>query len=805
MSEQDAASHDGLTLAQREYRASLVASGVLSMLTSSKQSHKLFTVWFANWVYEQQRQPNGDPPSGAASDVDWLNWTRLALESGVCSSPLLRDAAARVKAGLEGSRGTGTSSGVTCVITGVPTLIVHASLDIAGELSQACVHVMGLTFVAYEVGDEVHVGELSVASKSHNTYSGQCVIKSDAVSDLVATRCRVTNKALAARSTQYLESIFEEAMSALDHLGPMGVSVSIEEAEAREHISDRKYFTEADVHYTTVLGGAHRTRDVLRYDTSHRRKIIVTARCAGAMMRVLVVDGQLFGQDDNSWVTYQLLYDHHCRPMVPVDVQYDGHSGSERFLAHAKSMQIDVIHRNELDWRDLGGRADATLVPVSTFHSVHGDRIRVRTPDPALSTVGRGAWGFDGDTVCWRGGRGVTLPMFQTCPTKLTEWLQRFTPPQPLNPEPDGDASPSPPPTAFTGASVLVVCKRGVILGKSRHTGIWEDFGGARDESRSERPYDTAVRELTEESGLKPCDLDFGQRDPVMVSHAGHVHAVFVACMRDTGCRGSHGAQSAFVVAPSGRVQSTAETDGELTGFICLRSFDDYFASELKGQLIHRRIKDARVMELAASVYRGLQAAAEVGTDGSERHGGGFTTAVPSAVPDPGPAPAPAPAPAAPSAASDPGPAPAPAPPPAPAPASAPAPAPAPVPPAADGDDGHGSVCYTDGCSRPSRLTARFFDDDGVEHTRPICCFQCVTGEGHSSECDAASASWRQRRLRRRLRGGVGHPARHSATAPTSTAPTSTAPKSAAPPAAAPTPPPAAATTASGDVSSHAV
>ena len=387
VAEQDAAS-DGSTLAQHEYRASLVASGVLSMLTSGKQSHKLFTVWFANWVYEQQRQQNGGPPSGAASDVDWLNWARLALESGVCSSPLLRDAAARVKAGLEGSRGTGTSAGVACVVTGAPTLIVHASLDIAGELAQACVHVMGLTFIAYEVGDEVHVGELSVASKSHNTYSGQCVIKSDAISDLVATRCRVTNKALAARCTQYLESIFEEAMAALDHLGPMGASVSIEEAEAREHISDRKYFTEADVHYTTVLGGAHRTRDILRYDTSYRRKIIVTARCAGAMMRVLVVDGQLFGRDENSWVTYQLLYDHHCRPMVPVDDQYDGHSGSERFLAHAKSMQIDVIRRNELDWRDLGGRADATLVPVSTFHSVHGDRVRVRTPDPALNTVG---------------------------------------------------------------------------------------------------------------------------------------------------------------------------------------------------------------------------------------------------------------------------------------------------------------------------------------------------------------------------------------------------------------------------------
>ena len=48
VSDQDAASLDGLTLEQREYRASLVASEVLSMLTSNKQSHKLFTIWFAN-------------------------------------------------------------------------------------------------------------------------------------------------------------------------------------------------------------------------------------------------------------------------------------------------------------------------------------------------------------------------------------------------------------------------------------------------------------------------------------------------------------------------------------------------------------------------------------------------------------------------------------------------------------------------------------------------------------------------------------------------------------------------------------
>ena len=113
-------------------------------------------------------------------------------------------------------------------------------------------------------------------------------------------------------------------------------------------------------------------------------------------MRVLVVDGQLFGTDSNSWVTYQLLYDHHCRPMAPVNDQHDGREGSELFIAHASSMQIDVVRRTELDWRYLGGRADTALVPVSTFNLVQGDRVRVRAPDLALSTVGGG----HGDSVC---------------------------------------------------------------------------------------------------------------------------------------------------------------------------------------------------------------------------------------------------------------------------------------------------------------------------------------------------------------------------------------------------------------------
>ena len=50
-------------------------------------------------------------------------------------------------------------------------------------------------------------------------------------------------------------------------------------------------------------------------------------------------------------------------------------------------------------------------------------------------------------------------------------------------------------------------------------------------------------------------------------------------------------------------------------------------------------------------------------------------------------------------------------------------------------------VCTTVGCTRPARMSAQFSDDDGTMHARTICCFTCVTGEGHSDECDASSAS----------------------------------------------------------------
>ena len=584
-----------VTARQERFRSSLVKSGTLRALSQEQQPHRLFTTWLANWVSEQVDE-SVDP----AKDVCRLTWLRHSfLLTDVLSSPLIRDAALRIQHEL--GDGSQRGRGANCVVTGLPHLIVHDSVEIAGELAQACVVVMGIKFVAHEVGDEVSVGTLSLPSRSDNQYGGQCVIKTDAISDLAASRQIITNKVLAARSTQYLESLFEEALLAIEHLGPMPSSMTLGEAEVREHISDRKYFTEADVHYTTVLGGAHQVRDVLRFDPCYRRKVVVSARQAGATVRILVVDGPMFGHGDasESWVSYQLLYDHHCRPLVPCDEAFGGLDGAARFLGLEHDLGIEIVRRTDIDWRgDV--RPDNTALPITAFHHAHGDRLRVRRPDSGTS-------GGREPDANWRGGRAQLLPLFTEVPPKLTEWLHKFAlgPPEGdddettvLSLRSDHSRHSTTAPTVFTGASVLVVTRSGAILGQSRSSRLWEDFGGARE--GSETSLETALRELGQETGLSAEDVDLGSRAPIVVSHKGHVHVVYVA---STPAR-----SPAFEVSADGIVFSTAETDGELSSFACFRGFDDFFAAELGDHnLLHRRIKDRRVMALAESVWRGLQ------------------------------------------------------------------------------------------------------------------------------------------------------------------------------------------------------
>ena len=160
----------------------------------------------------------------------------------------------------------------------------------------------------------------------------------------------------------------------------------------------------------------------------------------------------------------------------------------------------------------------------------------------------------------------------------------------------------------FTGASVLVVCGDGCLLGRSRHDGFWHDFGGRRDDDSDENPIQTAERELREETGLELASLVLANHRPVVVEHKGNVHAVFVAVMPDA-VRSSAG----FDADANGVIGGNNVGDGELTAFAVCRDFDSFFASDLPAeQAVHRRFRDVRVMALAEHAFDNVRCSIDV-------------------------------------------------------------------------------------------------------------------------------------------------------------------------------------------------
>ena len=103
-------------------------------------------------------------------------------------------------------------------------------------------------------------------------------------------------------------------------------------------------------------------------------------------MRILVVDGPMFGHGNKSesWVSYQLLYDHHCQPLIPCDEAFGGLDGAAQFLGLASDLGIEIVRRTDIDWRgDV--RPDNTVLPIAAFHHAFGDRLRVKRPDSGTS------------------------------------------------------------------------------------------------------------------------------------------------------------------------------------------------------------------------------------------------------------------------------------------------------------------------------------------------------------------------------------------------------------------------------------
>ena len=64
------------------------------------------------------------------------------------------------------------------------------------------------------------------------------------------------------------------------------------------------------------------------------------------------------------------------------------------------------------------------------------------------------------------------------------------------------------------------------------------------------------------------------------------------------------------------------------------------------------------------------------------------------------------------------------------------------------------AVCFVQDCCRPSRLWN--FNRESFAAGK-VCCLECVVGDAHSEECNAAAATWRRQQLARSCRGTWQH------------------------------------------------
>ena len=126
---------------------------------------------------------------------------------------------------------------------------------------------------------------------------------------------------------------------------------------------------------------------------------------------------------------------------------------------------------------------------------------------------------------------------------------------------------------AHTGDGFYIVDKHGWLAGAGAGN-IWQSFGGRR--KGNESPWQTASREMLEETGISSDDL-VSLAPPFYVRKDAHVYVLYVVSVRST-----------RNVSPS--------PSRKLTRFKHFKSFADAFGSELShGDIAHRRdIEPAR-------------------------------------------------------------------------------------------------------------------------------------------------------------------------------------------------------------------
>ena len=171
------------------------------------------------------------------------------------------------------------------------------------------------------------------------------------------------------------------------------------------------------------------------------------------------------------------------------------------------------------------------MVPAGVLHFVddaanivcdqHGTPLVPGTEPPSFYLIDCGAEINDNGSVPLKKSSSSDLP-----PSSVKNHLVAAGPARPIETPPYSSTL-----GAFTGASVLVVCGDGCLLGRSKYDGFWHDFGGQRD--NDETPTRTAERELREETGLELASLVLANLHSVVVEHKDNVHAGFVAIMPD--------------------------------------------------------------------------------------------------------------------------------------------------------------------------------------------------------------------------------------------------------------------------------
>jgi len=145
---------------------------------------------------------------------------------------------------------------------------------------------------------------------------------------------------------------------------------------------------------------------------------------------------------------------------------------------------------------------------------------------------------------------------------------------------------------SHTGAGFFIIDKLGWLAGSGSRK-IWQCFGGDREGSES--PWETASRELLEETGILSEHL-VSLAPPFFMRKDHHVYVLHIAMIRPA---------HADPALP--RV-----TSRELTHFRHFTSFGDAFRSELgDGEMIHRRDIEPAFLAIAADLYRAISMQAQ--------------------------------------------------------------------------------------------------------------------------------------------------------------------------------------------------